>query len=238
MGADSLNLPINSESFLFSFVGIICVQGEKWKDQRKFAITCLKNFGMVKYGQKREKMEADIKKGVQEMIKKISEAEEPLNTEPLLMHNLGNVVFNLVFGKTWEEKDPTWEKLQRYQEEGTKMIGVAGPLNFLPFLRFIPKFKKTVDFICDGICDTHEIYQGILKEYRKGQEEGKENEHFMAAFNKEMEKRKDDPGFYTTPQFNYLMADLWGAGADTTITTLRWFYLYMAHYPEIQVFSQ
>lgn len=90
---------------------------------------------MVKFGPKRDKMEQDISKGIYEMIQTIEESNEPLNTEPLLMHNLGNVVFNLVFGKTWEKNDPIWLKLQRYQEEGTKMIGVAGPINFLPFLR-------------------------------------------------------------------------------------------------------
>lgn len=99
----------------------------------------------------------------------------------------------------------------------------------------MPKYKKTIEYIVNGINDTHALYQEILQEHKKTKQEGKEYEHFMEAFNREMEKRKDDPGFYTTPQFNYLMADLWGAGADTTITTLRWFYLYMASYPKIQV---
>lgn len=42
---------------------------------------------------------------------------------------------SLVFGRTWEENDPMWRKLRHLAEEGVKHVGVAGPLNFLPFLR-------------------------------------------------------------------------------------------------------
>jgi ecdysteroid 25-hydroxylase CYP306A1 len=48
--------------------GLICAEGELWRDQRRFVITCLKNFGMIKYGAKRDKMENRISVGVQESI--------------------------------------------------------------------------------------------------------------------------------------------------------------------------
>jgi ecdysteroid 25-hydroxylase CYP306A1 len=48
--------------------GLICAEGELWRDQRRFVTTCLKNFGMIKYGAKRDKMENRISVGVQESI--------------------------------------------------------------------------------------------------------------------------------------------------------------------------
>lgn len=54
--------------------------------------------------------------------------------EPL-RHAIGSIMNQLVFGKVWTRDDKTWRWLQDLQEEGTKHIGVAGPLNFLPFLR-------------------------------------------------------------------------------------------------------
>ena len=61
--------------------------------------------------------------------------EGPLDPVGPLQHTLGNALNALVFGKVYGPEDPTWKWLQHLQEEGTKMIGVAGPLNFLPWLR-------------------------------------------------------------------------------------------------------
>ena len=44
---------------------------------------------------------------------------------------------SLVFGVVYKENDPTWKWLQDLQELGTKHIGVAGPVNFMPFLRSV-----------------------------------------------------------------------------------------------------
>lgn len=58
-----------------------------------------------------------------------------VDPHPTLHHCMGNLMNSIVFGVTFEEEDETWRWLQRLQEDGVKHIGVAGPLNFLPFLR-------------------------------------------------------------------------------------------------------
>lgn len=92
---------------------------------------------MVKFGKKKSKIEWNIKKGLEDLRRILERSSEAVDTERVLMHVLGNVVFDLVFGKTWEEDDETWKRLLSYQEEGTKLIGIAGPINFLPFLRYV-----------------------------------------------------------------------------------------------------
>lgn len=61
-----------------------------------------------------------------------------------LLHSLGNVVNSLVFGHRWVWGDPTWRWLQHLTEDGVKYIGVAGPLNFLPFLRYSELFSFVI----------------------------------------------------------------------------------------------
>jgi ecdysteroid 25-hydroxylase CYP306A1 len=48
--------------------GLICAEGKLWKDQRKFVTTCLRNFGMIKFGAKRGRLEKRISVGVQECL--------------------------------------------------------------------------------------------------------------------------------------------------------------------------
>lgn len=48
--------------------GLICAQGELWKDQRKFVHGCLRQFGAVKNSPKRIQLEEIITKEVNGLI--------------------------------------------------------------------------------------------------------------------------------------------------------------------------
>ncbi|GFG33574.1 hypothetical protein Cfor_03469, partial [Coptotermes formosanus] len=223
---------------------LICAEGELWRDQRRFVITCLKNFGMIKYGAKRDKMENRISVGVQESIEILgrkASVAEPQDILPVLRHCLGNVLNSLVFGVVYKENDPTWKWLQDLQELGTKYVGVAGPVNFMPFLRFIPKFAKTMKFLMEGKEKTHEHYQNIImnrtqkRRFVPKDDDSSLVDDMIDAFLDEKERRgENDGGFYSTAQFHHLLADLFGAGLDTTLTTLSWFFLFVAEHANIQ----
>jgi len=64
-----------------------------------------------------------------------------------------------------------------------------------------------------------------------------ESDDLMAMFMKEMIKRTNnkDSHFFTEKQCYFLLSDLFGAGVETSVNTLRWFLLYMALNKEIQV---
>ncbi|XP_043499324.1 cytochrome P450 306a1 [Polistes fuscatus] len=216
--------------------GLICAEGELWKDQRKFVAGCLKNLGMVKFGLKRDKMEGRILAVVNECISKLKDrsTEDGFDPNETLHHCVGNLMNDLVFGKTYDEDDRVWTWLRKLQEEGVKHIGVAGPLNFLPFLRFLPQYGKTMYNLIDGKVQTHQIYQKIIDEHRSNPVN---NDSILSAFNDEMTNRmmeSNNLGYFTEQQYYHLLADIFGAGTDTTLTTLRWFLLFVAAYPQEQ----
>ena len=45
------------------------MEGDKWREQRKFAVHCLKNLGAVKFGEKRAAMEKRILEGIKDTFK-------------------------------------------------------------------------------------------------------------------------------------------------------------------------
>ncbi|XP_071050541.1 cytochrome P450 306a1 isoform X1 [Onthophagus taurus] len=228
--------------------GIICSEKDLWKDQRKFVFSCFKQFGMSKIGGKRETMQSFILKEVNDLIdyikhsKPTSNGDIILDPNHILKHNVGSTVHEIVFGTSYNRDDKIWNYLLHLQEEGTKCLGIAGPLNFLPFLRFLPSFKKSMAFITDGQAETHEEYKKIISKQKTLLNQFLENDpnyqpdNILHAFLMEKEKRKGEPTekFYNPTQLLYLLADIFGAGLDTTLTTLRWFFLYMAKHPEIQ----
>jgi ecdysteroid 25-hydroxylase len=59
----------------------------------------------------------------------------------------------------------------------------------------------------------------------------------IEAYLLEMERRANDPGTFTMAQLHHVLADLFGAGTDTAMTTIKWVLLYMIRHPDVQVRS-
>ncbi|KAH8274778.1 hypothetical protein KR026_003152, partial [Drosophila bipectinata] len=260
--------------------GIICAQGALWNHARREVIAWLKALGMTKRpGELRDNLERRIARGVDECVQ-IYEAEAEKSPEsefdPLggLFHTLGNIINDLVFGITYKRNDPDWLYLQKLQEEGVKMIGVSGVVNFLPWLRHLPENKRNIQFLLEGKAKTHAIYDRIVasckeklneklarhreqqellrQERRRAQMElGQSREHAEDEEDHEGGQQEDEDDqdeeyepycmlehfliskipmsqLYCDDQLRHLMADLFGAGVDTALATLRWFLLYMA----------
>uniref|UniRef100_A0A6V7IAG0 Cytochrome P450 306a1 n=1 Tax=Bracon brevicornis TaxID=1563983 RepID=A0A6V7IAG0_9HYME len=214
--------------------GLICAEGDHWREQRKFVSTNLKNFGMVKHGIKRDKLEERIILHAMHCIEKLSGEKGKIDPVEPLHNSIGNLMNDLVFGIVYEDDDKIWKWLKHQQEEGVKHIGVAGSLNFLPFLRHLPKYKKMMSFLVEGQRDTHEIYRKLIA---KHDQQNDKSDNFLGVFLEEMKRRQENGeqlGSFSNQQFYHLLADLFGAGTDTTLTTMRWFLLYMAVYPDEQ----
>ncbi|XP_016923418.2 cytochrome P450 306a1 [Drosophila suzukii] len=268
--------------------GIICAQGDIWRHARRETSEWLKALGMTRRpGRLRARLEERIGRGVDECVRLYeAEAEKScgseLNPQPALHHTLGNIINDLVFGITYKQDDPDWLYLQRLQEEGVKLIGVSGVVNFLPWLRHLPSNERNIRFLLEGKAKTHAIYDRIVdacaqrlnekqkmfrerqelrrqeklleeqrsqpaEEQESGQESRPEDneeytdvdlsdedeidedeyepecilEHFLIHRDRESQLYCDD-------QLRHLLADLFGAGVDTSLATLRWFLLYLA----------
>ncbi|XP_059488369.1 cytochrome P450 306a1 isoform X2 [Neocloeon triangulifer] len=216
--------------------GLICAEGVRWKEHRRFTTAALKSMGMVKFGGNRDALAARVFQGAQRLVDEIGRAPPaPMDAAPLLNHCLGSLVYALVFGKQFERDDPTWLWLQHLQEEGTRMIGVAGPLNFLPWLRFVPKLRRTITFLLEGKNKSHELYRKLLQQHvDSGLQDG--DSHLAGRYLKEvaLRVRAGDLGTFTEPQMLHSLADVFGAGFDTTNATLKWFLLFMALHPDVQ----
>lgn len=171
-----------------------------------------------------------------------------LDPLPALQHTLGNIVNDLVFGLTYARDDPNWLYLQQLQEEGLKLIGVSGVVNFLPWLRHWPANRRSIRFLLDGKEKTHRIYDRIIhrcerqmelqrekaKQERENEQQEQQQQQLASPpaphsiLEHFLQERQPYSQLYCDEQLRHLLADLFGAGVDTALATLRWFLLYMA----------
>ncbi|XP_049538381.1 cytochrome P450 306a1 [Anopheles darlingi] len=226
--------------------GLICAQGALWRDQRKLSIEWLRQLGMTKFKCTRDSLEKKISSSLNEMIEDIaantSVGVGGFDPSATIHHVLGNLMNDLVFGLKYEKQDETWQFLQHLQEEGVKHIGVSMAVNFLPWLRYFPSTRRTIQFLLDGKTKTHTIYDAIIAEKRQNLQSSAtsdtNSECILKSFLEESMNRinagRVDASHCSDVQLRHLMADLFGAGVDTTFTTIRWALLYIALYPTVQ----
>lgn len=106
--------------------------------------------------------------------------------------------------------------------------------------RFLPSNKKIIEFLLNGKQKTHRIYDDIIAKVQAqiNTNEINEGSSIVELFLRERNQRLVDHSsktkFCSDEQLRHLLADLFGAGVDTTLTTLRWFLLFVAHDTNIQ----
>ncbi|GBP90239.1 Cytochrome P450 306a1 [Eumeta japonica] len=205
---------------------------------------------------------------------------KPIDLSNMITNSIGHVINEIIFGFKFPSEDKTWFWLRQIQEEGCHEMGVAGAVNFLPFVRFFSRtLQKTIKVIVRGQAQTHRLYASIVARRRKmlnlSQPEGSECaahapaagplecvkyskhaatlekhyfdpeilkptdgdcilDNFLSEQKRRFEAKEESARFVTDEQMLYFLADMFGAGLDTSAVSLAWFLLYMALHPDEQ----
>ncbi|NWU96609.1 CP2DR protein, partial [Upupa epops] len=203
--------------------------GHIWKEQRRFMITTMRNFGMGK-----KSLEDRLLEEAGFLCSAISSEEgRPFNLHFPVSNAVCNVICTIVYGQRFDYGDETFKKLLHLFEESLNEETGFLPqlLNVVPIFLRIPGVPKKAFRAQNAFMD----YVDMLIAKHMETWNPAYVRDFTDAFLKEMEKGKaaEESGF-TYSNLRLVTADLFVAGSDTTATTLRWAFLYMILYPEIQ----
>ncbi|XP_014674645.1 PREDICTED: cytochrome P450 2U1-like [Priapulus caudatus] len=212
--------------------GVIGSSGLLWKEQRKFALGKLREFGMGKVS-----LETKIKEEISVLLMEIkTKSSEPFDIQELVTTSVSNVICSIVFGNRYEYGEKQLDDLMRALNALFVLFEVTGLLNYAPWLRHIPGFRGQAA----EVKRYFEVIHGVLKQqiaaHLLDYDESNIRD-FIDVYIKEMHS-EHSKGRHQSTTFNmeellFVVWDLFAAGTETTSTTTRWAMLFMLKYPDV-----
>ncbi|XP_030835852.1 steroid 17-alpha-hydroxylase/17,20 lyase [Strongylocentrotus purpuratus] len=202
---------------------------ETWKLHRRLAHSALRHFATGK------PLQGLISSVYPKVEKKLAMTEgQPIDPKFLLNLIMYNVLAQMCFGRSYELEDPKVVQWMDLNDELSETSGLGLAADYFSWAKYLPtsgarmikkNLEKQFGFLRSQVEETREHYdpENINNFYSlllKAQEDArKEGEN--------VDKLTDTHVFQT-------IADMFGAGIQTTVETLYWAMALLATYPEIQ----
>uniref|UniRef100_A0A8C6XM74 Cytochrome P450 2J2-like n=1 Tax=Naja naja TaxID=35670 RepID=A0A8C6XM74_NAJNA len=202
--------------------------GQAWKEQRRFSLMLLRNFGLGK-----KSMEEKILQEATCLIEAFAEnSGAPFDPQPFLETAVTNVMSSILFGKRFENNDSSLTTVLDVLHQNFKMA--MGPwamlYNAVPLVRRLPLPHQRI------LTNIQKIFAFLEKELEehKAMFISGETRDFIDVYLEEIKKAERKGSSFEEEQLQVLLMDLLTAGSETTAGTLRWALLYLVAFPEIQ----
>ncbi|KAM9305504.1 uncharacterized protein PAF06_014065 [Gastrophryne carolinensis] len=216
-------------TLLFKQRGIIMNNGESWKAMRRFTLSTLRDFGMGK-----KTIEARIQDELIPLIEHFkSQQGKPFDTNIKLNIAVSNVICSIVFGKRFEYDDSIFINLVQLLNENARLVGTPMVLLY----NYYPRIGHLFGAHKKSMQNLNELVEFVKKriKYQKREYDTNNLSGYIDAFlMKQKQESSKAETYFDDTNLIYAALDLFGAGTETTSSTLRWALFLMMKYPEIQ----
>ena len=217
--------------------GILFSQGNYWREQRRFMLRNLRDFGFGK-----SEMEDTILDEVEELCDELNKhVGKPICLDNTLNLSIVNALWAILVGEKLPLKDPKLASIVEGFNNTVKKIKGGDNLlaSLLPSRKIMLMLKKTLglDAWEDAILNLATIIKEQIVEHESSMEPDNIRD-MMDLYMREIENANDTKSSFYKEKGYYAMissfTDLFIAGMETTSTTLLWTFLYLLHNPDIK----
>ncbi|XP_008275698.1 cytochrome P450 2J6-like isoform X1 [Stegastes partitus] len=209
--------------------GIFASNGEKWKKQRRFALSTLRTFGMGK--NITEQSICEELRHLQEEIEK--EKGRPFNPATLFNNAVSNIICQMVMGRRFDYSDHNFQIMLKHLAEILRLEGSVWALLYDSFPRLMKHMPGPHNELFSHHVTIQDFFKKEVNKHKKDLDRNNPRD-YIDTFLIEMENYKDGELGFTETNLALCSMDLFLAGTETTATTMLWALVYLMKYPEIQ----
>ncbi|KAE8605397.1 hypothetical protein XENTR_v10015106 [Xenopus tropicalis] len=210
--------------------GLIFSHGENWKVMRRFTLTTLRDFGMGKKTiEERICEESDC---LVEAFK--SYKGKPFENTLIMNAAVANIIVSILLGHRFDYQDTALLKLIKIINENVRLMGSPMVMLYNTYpsvMQWLPGKHKTV---AENTLKLFKFLEETFTKHRDQLDVNDQRDLVDTFLVKQQEEKPSSSKFFHDQNLTLLVSNLFGAGMETTSTTLRWGLLLMMKYPDIQ----
>ncbi|KAI0248231.1 cytochrome P450 [Lactifluus subvellereus] len=200
--------------------------GERWRRMRRTAHEALTK-SVVKNYHSIQMKEATI------LVSSLLASSAGCNRERQFQRLAASTVMSIVYDyrTLMSEHDQTIERIDEYVRRLTH-ASTPGSffVNIFPWMMYIPeRFARWKREGLRQYTEDYRMFKGLLNGVRVDLANGSDRPSFSASL-----LQRPDRNRLNDPEMTFLAGALYGAGSETTSTTLSWWMLTMMAFPEVQ----
>ncbi|XP_054855799.1 cytochrome P450 2G1-like isoform X2 [Eublepharis macularius] len=211
-------------------LGIAFANGERWKQLRRFTLNTLRNFGMGK-----RSVEERIQEEAHFLVEEFRKTKGvPFDPTFFLSRSVSNVICSIMFGQRFDYQDKDFlTLLTKINENFVVMSGTWGQLYemFSWIMKYLPgphqQLFRNLSDIRDFVAERIKVNEASL--------DPDDPRDFIDCFLIQMEKEsKNLSSEFHLKTLAMTVLVLFIAGTETVSSTLRFGFLILMKYPEVQ----
>jgi cytochrome P450 family 2 subfamily J len=212
--------------------GIGFSSGHNWKEQRSVALGILRKFGMGK-NILAEKIQEEAKDYVNYLA---SLKGQPVDIRSITNISTSNVICSIIIGHRFDYNDEEFKRLIAHLNSTALDQGNVSLMNYISWLKYIPGDLFLTKKITRNVQAVFGMLTKFIAEKKREADDSVEANNLIEAYLAEKNKRVNSgiPTYLDDDNLTKIIMDLFGAGTETSSTTVYWFVLYMLNYPDMQ----